>query len=80
MKIGQVLARLLLADEIGQPLGPQRGFQRVVFLAFGRDDAVALRSSRHALQRFTDQRAGFGVLAQIAATARATASAARASE
>ena len=36
----QILARLLLADEFGEPFGTQARLQLVLFAAFGRDKAV----------------------------------------
>ena len=36
MKIAEILARLLLADELGEPLRPQRAFGGVFLAALGR--------------------------------------------
>ena len=74
---GKIFARLLLTDEIGQPLGAQGGFQRVVFGTLGGDDALLC----HRAMPFNASRirAPVSVSSPSACTARATASVARTS-
>ncbi|HYJ34922.1 MAG TPA: hypothetical protein VEV64_02100, partial [Rhizomicrobium sp.] len=67
---GKIFPRLLLADEIRQPLGTKRSFQRVFFAAFGSQVFVFDVSPCHSFQGFTDQGCGFGVFSQRLAGAR----------
>ena len=66
----QIFARLLLADEIGQRLGPQRGFERIFFARSGvtrRSVGLLGHLSSHRPQRFADQHVDRRRLAQIVA-------------
>ena len=64
----EILARLLLADELGQRLRTQRSVADIVAAALGRDDAGGPwdRSLRQLLQPEPDQLRGLGLLTRAA--------------
>ena len=47
MNTAEILARLLLADEFGEPLRAQRGLRRVFLAPFGRDEACVSVAGSH---------------------------------